>query len=464
MRVQTGKKKRVEKMGSIDRISALPDELVRHILSCMPTLDSVRTSVLSKRWNNLWTSVPNLDFYDRRDFPADDADNDVRLRRPRCDRFARFVSSVLYSRDAIDIGKFSLSVGTPHHLPVIEDWICAVARRNVVELQLAFHVPSIFWIPRCILMCKTLRVLGLCLWDFDFAIDPPTSGCFPSLKVLHVRVSSDNLYLMGKLFSYCPVLEDLTIDGKVKNGDTDIGYNFNVSVPQVKTLNISLEVGMARSRRGHEYEQFETRINVYIDAPKLEKLDLKKDGFTNYVLMGRAKSLVNASIDVRDSRAKNPPHFPSCATALLVGISNVKYLSLLAPWSKDWRLPAFDNLKQLRLVLVDCNYWEVLPEFLHCAPNLEDLVLENVTECERQYPRCEWGLPKDVPICLLSHLKTISISGFKGQWAEREIAKYLLKNGSFLDEMLIYTDGVYAVRDFHKEFSMFHRMVKFIQM
>ncbi|XP_050365751.1 F-box/FBD/LRR-repeat protein At3g26920-like [Argentina anserina] len=107
-----------------------------------------------------------------------------------------------------------------------------------------------------------------------------------------------------------------------------------------------------------------------------------------------------------------------------------------------WQLPVFDNLKQLELVLSNCNYWEVLPEFLHSTPNLEDLVFENKTLCERRYPRSEWREPKDVPICLLSHLKTISISGFKGQWPERDLAKYLLNNGPFLDKMLIYTDCV----------------------
>lgn len=58
-------------------------------------------------------------------------------------------------------------------------------------------------------------------------------------------------------------------------GDTDIGYNFNVVVPEVKKLNMRLQVGMARKgSRKYELEQFETRINVYNDAPKLEKLDL----------------------------------------------------------------------------------------------------------------------------------------------------------------------------------------------
>lgn len=47
-----------------DRISALPDTILCHILSFLETMHAVRTIVLSTRWNNIWTSVPNLDFND----------------------------------------------------------------------------------------------------------------------------------------------------------------------------------------------------------------------------------------------------------------------------------------------------------------------------------------------------------------------------------------------------------------
>ncbi|GMN64166.1 hypothetical protein TIFTF001_033232 [Ficus carica] len=45
-----------------NRISELPDAIILHILSFLPTLDAVRMSVLSKRWRSMWTLVPVLDF------------------------------------------------------------------------------------------------------------------------------------------------------------------------------------------------------------------------------------------------------------------------------------------------------------------------------------------------------------------------------------------------------------------
>ncbi|CAA0816251.1 Unknown protein [Striga hermonthica] len=49
-------------MDSIDRLSSLPDAVLHHILSFLPTKRSVQTSILSRIWRHLWTHVPDIDF------------------------------------------------------------------------------------------------------------------------------------------------------------------------------------------------------------------------------------------------------------------------------------------------------------------------------------------------------------------------------------------------------------------
>ncbi|XP_042472739.1 F-box protein At1g60400-like isoform X2 [Zingiber officinale] len=54
----------------VDYLSNLPDSLLLHILSCLTAHNSVRTSVLARRWRNLWASVPTI-FFDYYDFHPD---------------------------------------------------------------------------------------------------------------------------------------------------------------------------------------------------------------------------------------------------------------------------------------------------------------------------------------------------------------------------------------------------------
>ncbi|CAN6695757.1 unnamed protein product [Malus baccata var. baccata] len=417
--------------GVKDRISELPEALLCHIVSFLPTTWAVRTTVLSKRWKNRWTSlITNLDFEDSREFETDEQG----CYDSNC--FMNFVDRVFFLRDSLDIKKFRLAISYSNDFSRIDAWICIAVMRNVVELDLYISDESgkdfDFEMPQSLFKSKTLTILRVSSSFISY--DPPTSGCFPSLKFLHV--SADNPYYeksVEKLFSCCPVLEYLSIHLSL---GTDVVHKINVSAHQLKTLEISLD------------KDNENGNIFYIDAPHLANFHLKGADLSSYSLKN-AKSIVNASVAFNASVTL----FPKRAISLLSGISKVKYLSLSAHSLEARHLPVFVNLTKLKLVLHECKYWELLAELLLRAPNLEDLALE-----DEEYSDV-WEPPKFLLICLSSRLKTISITGFKGWPVEREAAKYLLRNGYLLNKMTIYTHRhlICKKEELLKEFLMFHR-------
>ncbi|KAM3309725.1 hypothetical protein ACQJBY_030793 [Aegilops geniculata] len=47
-------------MSATDRIGALPDHILHHLLSFLPAQAAVRTCVLARRWRHLWRSTTGL--------------------------------------------------------------------------------------------------------------------------------------------------------------------------------------------------------------------------------------------------------------------------------------------------------------------------------------------------------------------------------------------------------------------
>ncbi|KAL6283329.1 hypothetical protein ACE6H2_014258 [Prunus campanulata] len=403
-------------MGDKDWISELPDALLCRILSFLPTtICAVRTTVLSKRWNNVWTYVPNLDLDCQRDFGS-------YYHRCDHDRFGMFIDRLLCSRNSSDIKKFRLSTRVTD-LARVEGWICTVVRRNVVELDLQLDAGReekyTFVLPRSVFSCKTLKVLKLC---GSLCISVPYAPPDPGVS----QVSNLSIYTNIKEASI---------------------YKMKVSAPELKTLRIS------SSSEKYVGE------NVLIDAPKLEKLDVQThlEAVSNYSL--DARSLVNANIVFDDYywRGRSRTSLPEHAIAILAGISNVKYLSLETSYLRAGDLPLFPNLNQLKVVVDRCKYWDLLAVLLENAPNLEDLDLKDGTMRDEKHSKLQWNPPKAVPNCLSSHLKTITLCPFRGQKIDMELAEYLLNNGRRLEKMTLYASYFWHTLDVGSALLMFNR-------
>ncbi|TQD85542.1 hypothetical protein C1H46_028908 [Malus baccata] len=143
-----------------DTISTLQDaDLHHHTLSFLPTLCAVQTTIVSRRWKNLWTSVHSLVF-------DEDAYHED---------FPRYVDNVLFFRDSSDIRNFRLSCGSVEDISRIDGWIRASIWFNVAELNLSVASDPVFELPESLFLCKTLKKLTQLTSNFIF--NTPIAGC-----------------------------------------------------------------------------------------------------------------------------------------------------------------------------------------------------------------------------------------------------------------------------------------------
>ncbi|XP_057950939.1 F-box/LRR-repeat protein At4g14103-like [Malania oleifera] len=402
-----------------DRISSLPDSIICHIFSFLPTKDAVRSSVLSTRWKYLFVSSPNLDF--------DDLSFLGVASRPR---FVNFIYRLLALRGSSHVNRFRLRCYVNHDDPHVNTWISAAVRRNVQELEIELHImchtrgSNLRLLPYDLLICKTLVVLKL---DVACDLNVPSDVSFPRLKTLHLQSLYVEYDSFKKIVFGCPVLEDLlTCDCRFKQSV----QVFDISVPTLKRLTLGLQY--------LPFAQFHD-THVVVDAPYLQCLryedNIVKKGHT---LKGLT-SLVEAHISINLSMEQNRESIfygPSVAK-LFEAISKVQSLHFAgySTWVIQVTqpcLPTFSNLTHLEVVSDDVISLELLAELLRRSPNLEVLVVGQV------YKDGEGSMNFPIRIGnLSSHLKEVELQEFTGDEDELELVEYLLDSAEILEKMKI---------------------------
>jgi hypothetical protein len=222
---------------TVDRISTMPDSVICHILSFLPTKQAAATTILSKRWNPIWLSVLALDFDEQNfaDFTA----------------FRHFVYSVMLLRNiTLPIRSFRLKCGSSYYdfnRHDVNRFIHAVVQRGIQNLNIHMLTSLIdgFKLPQCVFTCNSLTVLKLKGLTIDFS-----KVNFPLLKTLHLK----NIYfyvlnprLLERFLHGCPVLEDLQMqdvylfekecgefNGLLKLVKANIGVPFNFTFAWVR--------------------------------------------------------------------------------------------------------------------------------------------------------------------------------------------------------------------------------------
>ncbi|CDY29170.1 BnaC09g15670D [Brassica napus] len=177
--------------GGVDSISSLPDEMLHHIFSFVPTKVAITTSVLSKRWRHVWYKTPYLSFPHHKSSLESIHETLASYTAPKIMRFHLYVD-----RETSEASERS------HH---VDSLIKFAISPNVEKLSLVLNAYYVF--PDFFFSNSSLKQLILDSWNY---IRPKCTVSWTSLQNLSLRnCSLDESFI--KVLSGSPMLECLTL-------------------------------------------------------------------------------------------------------------------------------------------------------------------------------------------------------------------------------------------------------------
>ncbi|XP_019084696.1 PREDICTED: FBD-associated F-box protein At5g56370-like [Camelina sativa] len=373
----------------MDRISFLPDDFLLQILSLLTTKDVLKTSLLSKRWRNLWKLVHKLEYIDYTKNAADHA------------RFLLFVDRSLLLNTAPILESLSFKFDRQCNDVDIGFWVRIAVERGLRHFDYYPYPPS--KLPQSLFTCGTLMVLKLTnvsLADVKFPVS------FPLLKVLHLRwVIYFDDETPQKLLSSCLILQELVVDRQRNDNVT----TFPITLPLLQKL---IYVGESND------EMFE------LNAPSLKCLEIKDVGYD--CMIEKMPEIVSANVEVIYSDTDD----------MLDSLTSLKRLSICLPSESPFPTgKIFHQLVDLEFCTCDSE-WDLLLSFLTHSPKLRALKLSERHGCFFGERALHWDESSSVPETLLSGLETLEWRNYRGWNVEKELATFILKHSCRLKKAI----------------------------
>uniref|UniRef100_A0A0D9X4D2 F-box domain-containing protein n=1 Tax=Leersia perrieri TaxID=77586 RepID=A0A0D9X4D2_9ORYZ len=216
---QSSKRKSVR-----DRISALADELLHHVMSFLTAEEAVRTCVLSRRWQNVWASVKHLN--------ADSS----KFRRVKS--FKKFVDNLFLHRSYVPLDTFCISCWDDSYddsldYSDIHRWVCHALKNNAKILDISNYCDEEIFSAHGYTFVS-LHLTSLELYRFfvdDRFVEELFPGC-PALQDLVLNTCSIDVTMLSSA-----TLKSLTITDPWETEHNSVGFeHLVIDMPNLVSL------------------------------------------------------------------------------------------------------------------------------------------------------------------------------------------------------------------------------------
>ncbi|KAL3620488.1 hypothetical protein CASFOL_035400 [Castilleja foliolosa] len=425
------------KRTAMDRLSALPDCLIIHILSFLEVKQSAITALLSKRWQFLWTQSPRLIFRQKRSSIPALQDFVCRVNR----------TLVIYGQNDLDTFEVEIPYSKSYS-PDVDVWVAFAVKNKAKQVSLLLnHIldeeeDKMYTLPRTMFRSAHLKRLTL----RGCVVAPLGTIEWPSLTELSIEHSKLEQHVMDKMLSGCPVLHCLVLIycwgfDRLEVSSKSL-YELRVSDPDEYDLTTPL---------------------LQISAPYLHTLSVTLYPKERKLCLENTPSLVRATLDFVCADWEDKEEMISNAKELLDKICHVKvvdlrygYMQLLSAVAiSDYPFPqSARTCLTVEIPLEECSI-HVLVGLLESSPKLESLVIEGShmytvrvdtldIEGSLTYWPCTCLDSKADLDCDLLHLKSIVFKDFEGPAFVGELmltlARMLLNKTPALGKMVVHDE------------------------
>ncbi|KAF5184069.1 Fbd-associated f-box protein [Thalictrum thalictroides] len=406
---------------SCDLISQLPDNILDSILSLLPLKNAIRTSILSKRWRNLWKS--SFSYATHLDFGKDFSKAQTR---------GQFVSNVnryleLHNSNKIDEFRLLFHPGEQYKAN-LNIWIEFAILRGVKNLDLVFcndEDKEYIQLPDSLFGCNSLMHLRASHIEFNPTTEFSGFSSLVTLRLDQVSIADD---VLEKIISTCPVLSHLFLR---------LCFNLEsikISGSDLQLKSLSLIVTGAY------------KLDIF--APNLKSLHFCGDILDEYVFRN-VVALEDVFISADGYEATENQYDP---IEILSAVSHVKiltmctiipmYITMLGEYNPEAPLVSLPNLQELQIIIggqigeasLRYIFGYIFGFFKHTdCPRLRKLFIDLSGMYIPPYEE-ETNVPSS---CTFYNLRIVKISHFRGTDTELKVVKFFLDTAFLLETLIL---------------------------